>query len=303
MRIVNGRSLVVSGLFGIAAICLAGLGCGSNSTSGGGSGGSQSGNGGTQSGNGGSQSGNGGSESGNGGSQSGNGGSQSGNGGSSSGNGGSSSGNGGSSSGNGGSSSGSGGAAGSSAGGDVECTGKAPSADLITDFSDATGSSTITLSNGGIFIYPATGGPVPAIADGALHVTADVAASSYWGFGIYFADCTDASAYSGVKFNLKGTTDCPMKFGANLSVDDNTSGAGKQGCTATACYGPNSVIAASDITSDGKDITVTFDGQAGGAPVTTIGSHKSALTGIGWQFASTAACKADVTVDNVSFVK
>jgi len=275
MRILDGRSLVVSSLFGIAAICLAGAGCGSNSTSSSGSGGSQSGNGGSQSGNGGSQSGNGGSQNGNGGS----------------------------SLGNGGTSSGSGGAAGGSSGGSGECTGKAPSAALITDFSDATAGTTITLTNGGIFVYPATSGPVAALADGALHVTASVPASSYWGFGIYFADCTDASAYSAVKFNLKGTTTCPMKFGANLSVDDNSSGAGKQGCTATSCYGPNASIAASDITTDGKDITITFDSQAGGAPVTTIGTHKSALTGLGWQFASVAACTADVTVDNVTFVQ
>ena len=314
MKISHHRSLLFASLFGlsVSGLWMGGSGCRPTSDQGsseGGSGGNSGGQGGNGNGGSGGSSSSGGDSS-TGGDSGGSGGSSSGGdrstGGATSAGGSNSSG--GNSGGNGGTSS-SGGSTTSSGGGSTgsagECTGTAPSDAKITDFSDATGTTSITVGTvGGVFVYPSTGGPTAAIADGALHVTASVAASSYWGFGSYFTNCLDASAYSAVKFNLKGTTDCPMKFGVNMSVDDKDSGTGKAGCTGTACYGPNAAIAASDITTGGKDVTVTFDAQAGGSPVTTVGSHKAALTGIQWQFASsTAACTADVTVDNVTFVQ
>ena len=70
---------------------------------------------------------------------------------------------------------------------------------------------------GGTFTYAAPSGapgPNATIANGALHITAmttGMPAPQYWGVGIYFNGnpsgiaCIDATAHTGVQFDISGT--------------------------------------------------------------------------------------------------
>jgi hypothetical protein len=132
------------------------------------------------------------------------------------------------------------------------------------------------------------------------------------GFGVYFESCIDASAYSGVKFDITGTViGCTMSFAQNfaedafngLLVDGGTGGDPKGACTLgpVECTPPTATITATNQ-------TVKFADLSGGAPVHAV--DRARLTGLLWRFSVDArpdggpnsACSVDVTIDNVAFV-
>ncbi len=86
------------------------------------------------------------------------------------------------------------------------CNGVKPTAPLITEFTNLTASGTdFTFTDGipgGTYSYQTGHLTLSATTDMALNVKGTVSDND--GFGIYFSSCTDASAYTGVSFNIKG---------------------------------------------------------------------------------------------------
>jgi hypothetical protein len=189
----------------------------------------------------------------------------------------------------------------------VLCTGTAwAGAPLITDFSDvpADGGANLRVgTQGGLYPY---GGTTYEVVGNALHVTGTYPASTatvqqYVGFGIYFDNCIDATAYSGFSFKLTGSFGaCDMlAMGASFPQDQpaptlaNPGGHGT--CTGMAC----------------------FAAMANGSPVTTVTADaKSRITGIniGWHSplagaagdgggdaGAGAGCTVDFTIDDIAF--
>ena len=200
------------------------------------------------------------------------------------------------------------------------CTGMAwTGAPNITNFSDAVipdggaaGAYRIG-TQGGLYTY---GGTVTTVENGALHVTGTYPASTtavqqYVGWGIYFDNCIDATAYSGISFTMTGSFGtCDMlAIGAQFPQDQPVSATGHGTCTGTACYGPG---APHTVTST----SVTFAAMVGGSPVATVTPEaKSRVTGVNFGFhsptaaagdasgdASAGGCTVDFTVDNIAFL-
>ena len=103
---------------------------------------------------------------------------------------------------------GTGGSGGGSTGAGFACAGKKPAAPLITEFADlapnatSAGQFTFTLGTpGGTFAYqPAA----LTVTDATKSLEIKGKVMNYDGFGVYFTDCTDASAYTGISFTIKG---------------------------------------------------------------------------------------------------
>jgi len=203
------------------------------------------------------------------------------------------------------------------------CTGGVwTGAPLITNFSDvpADGGANLRVNTqGGVYTY---GGTVTTVENGALHVTGTYPASTtttqqYVGFGIYFDNCIDATAYSGFSFKITGSFGtCDMlAVGASFPQDQpvpTPPATGHGACTPTSttgCFGPGGTFTAA---STG----VTFASMANGSPVTTVTADaKSRVTGIniGWHSplagaagdgggdASAGGCTVDFTIDDIAF--
>lgn len=145
--------------------------------------------------------------------------------------------------------------------------------------------------------------------------------NNYQGVGLYFNSpyCADASAYTGVEFQVVGDLEgCKLSFGASSAehvstVDDPPRGhcsAGQQ------CYGPRSdltdqlkVLAAEGGASGTEpsvnlpsavSIQVPFSSLRGGSPVSTL--DPGTLANVQWQLQGSAgACQARVTITEVTF--
>lgn len=186
-------------------------------------------------------------------------------------------------------------------------TSKPPASPLIADFSGGDYSAgDIPISNGGTYTY---GPPAPTIAQtgGALHVTLDApgtASAQYLGFGIYFNDCMDGRAYSGVKFDIGGTlTGCTVQYAFNYREDDANATDPKGSCAAASCYAG---MAALPVPATATSTSMAYSAVSGGVPIAgpLTATAQTYLTGVQWQFVvppGSAACVADLTIDNVTF--
>jgi hypothetical protein len=185
-------------------------------------------------------------------------------------------------------------------------TDKAPSSGLIADFASADAGIEIM---GGTTTYGGTGAPTISITGGALNITesgAATAAAQYVGAVLYFNNCVDAGAFTGVQFTLSGSmTGCAnLKFSANYSAaDDASTDTTKGSCTLGTgkCYSPQKDISASLTTTD-TQVQVPWL-TTGGSPSGSV--DPKTLTGIQWQFeidaATTGSCVANLTIKNVKF--
>src|SRR6185437_7391876 len=103
---------------------------------------------------------------------------------------------------------------------------------------------------GGISTYTGTGKPTYTIADNALTVTenfASAAAPDYVGTVLYFNTCIDASAFSGVQFDVSGSvTGCTIQYSSNDAPHDDMGSDPKGTCTLGTgmCYSPQAAVAA-----------------------------------------------------------
>jgi hypothetical protein len=190
----------------------------------------------------------------------------------------------------------------------------APGDPLIADFSSTDGGAAV-LAIGGTFVYPNPGGPMATVAAGALHVTATTVGATdpqYWGAGIYFngnaagTDCVDATAHTGIQFDISGTvtgTGCTVQYSTNDSIHSVVSASDPKAGGATGSYAPQKMIT---IPATSTTMMMPFAGTEapqGGSPGTAV--DKAKLTGVQWQFTTaggaTNSCVVDITIDNVKF--
>jgi hypothetical protein len=192
------------------------------------------------------------------------------------------------------------------------CTGTAPTSTSIADFTVDGGATGVGTT--GSYSYAATGltQPTRDTSSGAMVVTvatgpAPSASANYAGFGIPFNACVDATAYTGVKFNIGGTLSagCTIQFSALFTEDaapGTGSPAGRDACVAASCYPPAKIFT---LPPSAADVTVNFADVTGGAPVTTV--DKARMTGVQWQLNvpsgdAGSGCTGTLTIDNVVFV-
>ncbi len=196
------------------------------------------------------------------------------------------------------------------------CTGKtdvAPTGGVIDEFT-AVGDAGTTPSGipGGYATYSdPPGAPLTlTFVNGTAHIVENAAGTAsprYVGFVIYFNDCINASAFTGIEFTISGTmTGCTLQLSANYSENDNkASDPAKGSCSmppAPDCYSNQKGV--TDITTTQTSVQVPWSGFAGGVPTGLTDSTQ--LTGIQWQLtipAGTGTCAADISISDVKFYK
>ncbi|MEP7050554.1 MAG: hypothetical protein ABJB12_09390 [Pseudomonadota bacterium] len=136
-------------------------------------------------------------------------------------------------------------------------------------------------------------------AQGAL-VTPLSKANNYVGFGIYFKSdsCIDASAHTGVQFDLSGDLGtCSLRSVLYSAQDLNAMDDPGRGQCQSNCAGPGAAV-----TSSSTSIRVPFTSLTGGAPLASVDAKN--LVTIQWQLGASdlnAGCTADITIANVTF--
>jgi len=217
-----------------------------------------------------------------------------------------------------GGSTGSGGHVGS--GGAKACGGPAPTADagvcqqapcngLIADFSSEDAGIPIM---GGLTSWSGILKPTYTLDNGMLNVMEDVAQSSapqYLGTTLFFNNCVDASAFSGVQFTISGSVSaaCQVIFGANdVAHDDKATDMAKGKCDAgSSCYAPNMAIPMA-VTSTPQVMQIPW---ITGSSVPDVPLDPSHLVGVQWQFTvgptadggTAQNCTAELHIDDVKF--
>jgi hypothetical protein len=199
----------------------------------------------------------------------------------------------------------------------------APSDGVIADFSGNVDGGPIIM--GGITTYGGIAAPTYTTSTTGLRMQVAAAPAptqpQYIGVVVYFNNCTNACAFSGVQFTLKGTISagCTMQYSVNSTEDvcnDGTTNTDPKGSftvdagASCGAYSPQIPIMSSQITADGTTFQMAFDDArlVGGVPSTAV--DPSTLTAVQWQFTIPAAgdagsnaaeCDADVTVSNIKF--
>jgi hypothetical protein len=188
---------------------------------------------------------------------------------------------------------------------------------------------------GGVFTYGDTPKPSYTLMPGSIEITNGVVVSSknhYQGFGFYFngnlegTDCIDASAYTGVQFDISGSVTgdlCTVQFSINDSEHADMTVAGTP--AADGAFQPNDPKASgpmgayapqlqigSMITSSTTTIKVPFSGTGaptGGLPADTP-IDVNRIEGVQWQMTSplmgdgaATECDLDITISNLKFYK
>jgi hypothetical protein len=177
--------------------------------------------------------------------------------------------------------------------------GTVPPAPLVTDFSGASDGGMYNFPQGGLFEY---GSATASVANGVLTVSVNAGASTapqFWGVGLYLANCTDASAYSGVEFKISGaiSTGCMLAFSHNFSEDSAASSDQHGSCTEASCYAPSAPLT---VTATPQVQMISFTGVTGGNPVMVV--DKARLSGLQWGFAiPPTGCIATIIIDDVTF--
>jgi hypothetical protein len=199
---------------------------------------------------------------------------------------------------------GSGGATGSAGttgtgGSSAACT-AAPTSGLIADFMGDGGIEIM----GGLSAYGGVAAPTHTDANGTFEIMENNpagAAAQYVGTVLYFSNCVDASAFSGVEFTLSGSVaGCSIQYSTNDVQHDDMSTDPKGGCTlGSACYSPQASI--TTVPTTATPVMEPFITTAGGNPSAPTDPTK--LTGIQWQFTIAPAAEGGAPVSCVSDLK
>jgi hypothetical protein len=194
----------------------------------------------------------------------------------------------------------------------MACIGTPASSPIITNFSDAVAGSPITFGTapglmGGTFSYAATGLVAPALslvpasggnAGQGLQVTVNPGtttdpANAFFGFGLFFSSCVDASAYRGVKFTIAGDLgSCGISFATTFSDAVSPSDDPNGACTLASCFPPSAPV-----TTTGT-LVVPFASVSGGSPGTI---DPKSIVGVQWQMNTPLgfACAANFVITDV----
>jgi hypothetical protein len=225
--------------------------------------------------------------------------------------------------GKGGGSAGSGGSSGQGGStGDAAATLGCPASDpppsaTIADFMGADGGLGLEIM-GGISTFGGMVAPTYTTTGGTLNIMENATpgtAAAYPGLVIYFngntagTDCIDAHSYMGVKFDIKGTLmNCTMQYSNNDAAHGDSTQTGNTKASGPAgSYPPQIGVTP---TAANQTLMIPFTGSnapTGGSPMSAVDPTK--ITGIQWQFtvpaaggdAGSAACMANLTIDNIAF--
>ncbi len=196
--------------------------------------------------------------------------------------------------------------AGAGAMGPYQCAkGNKANCDSWTTFSTATTTSWgSSVFQGGVTTFGAK--LVRDSSTSAIHVSGTVDNYGY-GFGLFFLNCSDLSAYTGLSFKLSGTagTANMMIFQVQTNPDYPWQAMPtdkKGGCTATVATDPFGTCVAPSKTLAIADTTVLWGDLAGGMP-TASASPDQAL-GLQWAlpYDGKTSYSFDVTVSDVKLI-
>ena len=158
-----------------------------------------------------------------------------------------------------------------------------------------------------------TGGAGGAAALGAPGLSEDLTGSdwhitgvmtTYSAFAINLACITDASAFAGIEFTIKGNAGTPnrLTFQASFSSDDLgsriTPSLGM--CESATCSAPSVLV---NVTATKTLVQIPWSKIVGGKPISMV--NPAQLTGLRWIFnwsPSSAPYAVDVTVDDLHFM-
>lgn len=158
---------------------------------------------------------------------------------------------------------------------------------------------------GGLFQY---GSVDFAVTDEAFVVSGEV--SDYSGGGLWFGPCVDATAFSGISFDVSGDPGASgsITFMFQTNADSPINDTDMRGACAfdppdeqySDCVQPSASV---PVTEEPQTVTITWAQVSGGKP--SAGTDGSDLLGLQFQFAwsSTASpYNASITIDNIKFV-
>jgi len=201
------------------------------------------------------------------------------------------------------------------------CRLSTPAGAMIVDFKPLMNAPTDAYSWGDFgtgfsgYTYKFPDALVSDVTTGAWHISGSVA--DYTGFVLAFLCGTDASAYSGIQFTIKGSVGAPgaltlfVATAADEAIDPSQP-TGRAGCKPVSnqydgtCVQPSKIIA---VTSDTKTIALKWSDFSGSKPGPVKPSEILALrwiftwpVGAGDAASTVASYPVDVTIDDVSFV-
>lgn len=133
-----------------------------------------------------------------------------------------------------------------------------------------------------------------------MHVTGT--SMDYGGFGMAFDTCVDATAFTGIQFDLWGASVSTV-FQIQTSEDQNLDYGDPKAVCDTAVSGECAIPASriQTVMADQTTIQLPFAEFSGGVPVPTVSENQ--LIGLQWQFecGNAEGCPVDVRIDNVTF--
>lgn len=203
---------------------------------------------------------------------------------------------------------------------------KAPADGLIADFTDSGGGANpggIEIS-GGILTYAAPkvggpGSPTYTTAGGALKIKVSMSPTAkplFLGAVLYFNNCIDASAFTGVQFTISGSlSGCTLQYATSDDEHQDMTMGSLFATGPAGSYPPQNRILVDTLTSTPHTIKAPFKAPFSGSdiqgrPATPLDSSK--LISTVWQFTVPVApyegggiemCTGSVTIDDIKFYR
>lgn len=175
----------------------------------------------------------------------------------------------------------------------------------------------ITPYQGRPVTYPVGSSVAPTVTstNAGLHLSANIpikAEAQYAGVVLDFPKCTDASAFAGVRFKIRGNySGCSMEYGTkDVQHEDRNHGTpfatGRRGA-----YPPQTRFEKGQVTPEAQTVTIPF-GETSMKGNPPLPLDKSKLTGVVWQLTvgmasnvddGSKACLAEVDIEDVVFYR
>jgi hypothetical protein len=197
-------------------------------------------------------------------------------------------------------------------------TSLAPKSGLIADFDDAATEGIAIPGAIVTFLEPKVSGPSSPIystSGGALNIKVNLAPKAtpqFAGLVVSFNNCIDASAFTGVRFTIRGAfSGCGLQYGTGDVDHEDVAMGARLAAGPIGSYPPQNRIAADELTSASRTITAPFARtDIAGSPSKPIDATK--LISVLWDFIVPVAaegddgnhmCTGDVTIDDIRFYR